>query len=295
LKSLQKRCRESGKSAQAEIDAGKIYFTSLNNQINLPIYIVAIQSKTKAMVAAEESDSEEDGPEIRPKKKSKTNSLPVDDLDDEEASLVAAIAPAADVYDDSFDMDDNFNNGGLSEEDRSLHDTDKGEENGEDDEMGEMEHGDEGRLGDFGGGVDNGVSSVVPLFSDNLNCYSQIEVKEEEDVKPLAKVQSKRMKTPSKTRVSSTKVKEDDFSPRMRCLAIASKNYIHELTALKTPFPLDNEDEREEYIWTMIQETAQTKSIYENAFNDAQNNPELHSLWLHLYDHLLPHSKPGIL
>lgn len=113
------------------------------------------------------------------------------------------------------------------------------------------------------------------FFFDNLNCYSQIEVKEEEDVKPFAKVQSKRMKTSSKTRGSSAKVKEDDFSPHMCRLAIASKNYIHELTVLKSPFPLDNEDDREEYIWTMIQETAQTKTIYQNTFNDAQNDPEL--------------------
>jgi hypothetical protein len=121
-----------------------------------------------------------------------------------------------------------------------------------------------------------------------LNCYSQIEVKEEEDVKPFAKVQSKRMKTPSKTRGSSTKVKEDDFSPHMCCLAIASKNYIRELTALKSPFPLDNEDDCEEYIWTMIQETAQTKTIYQNAFNDAFNDPELQLsmvtfVWLFLH------------
>jgi hypothetical protein len=71
-------------------------------------------------------------------------------------------------------------------------------------------------------------------------------------------------------------------------LFIASKNYIHELTALKSPFPLDNEDDREEYIWTMIQETAQTKTIYQNTFNDAQNDPELQLsivtfVWLSLH------------
>ena len=125
------------------------------------------------------------------------------------------------------------------------------------------------------------------FFFDNLNCYSQIEVKEEEDVKSFVKVQLKRMKTPSKTRGSSAKVK-NDFSPHMHCLAIASKNYICELTALKSPFPLDSKDDREEYVWTMIQETAQTKTIYQNAFNNAQNDPELQLsmvtfVWLSLH------------
>ena len=116
------------------------------------------------MVAAEESDSEEDGLETCLKKKSKTNSLPADDLDDDEASLAVAIAPAADIYDNSFNVDDNFenNNEGLSEEDKSLHDTNKGEENIEDDD--EMGHKDEGHLRVFGGGIDNGVSSVIILF-----------------------------------------------------------------------------------------------------------------------------------
>ena len=116
------------------------------------------------MVAAEESDSEEDGLETRPKKKSKTNSLPADDLDNEKASLAAAIAPAPDVYDNSFDVDDNFENDneGLSEEDKSSHDTDKGEENIEDDD--EMGHEDEGPLEVLGGGVDDRVSSVILLF-----------------------------------------------------------------------------------------------------------------------------------
>ena len=218
------------------------------------------------MVAAE-SDPEEDDLEMRPKKKSKTNnSLPGDDLDDEEAAFVAAIAPAANIYDNSFDMEND--NGDVSEEDKSTHDA---EENVGDDEMA---YGEEEPLGVFGGGVDNGVSSVVHLFADNLNCCLQIEVKEEEDVKPFA-TKAKRMKTPSKTRGSSNKVKEDDFSPHMRRLAIASKNYIRELTALKSPFPLDNEDDREEYVWAMIQKTAQTKEIYQDAFEDAQNDSEL--------------------
>ena len=57
----------------------------------MSIYAVAIQLKTKAMVATE-SDSEEEDLGMHPKKKSKTNSLPGDDLDDEEAAFMAAIA-----------------------------------------------------------------------------------------------------------------------------------------------------------------------------------------------------------
>jgi hypothetical protein len=107
----------------------------------------------------------------------------------------------------------------------------------------------------------------------NLNCCLQIEIQEEEDIKPFI---AKRMKTPSKTRGSGNKVKEDDFiSPHTRRLAIASKNYMRELTALKSPFPLDNEDDREEYVWAMIQKTAQTKEIYQDAFKDAQTDSEL--------------------
>jgi len=226
------------------------------------------------MVAAE-SDPEEDDLGMRPKKKSKTNSLPGDDLDEEEAAFKAAIAPAADVYDNSFDMEND--NGDVSEEDKSSHGTENAEENVEGDEMA---YGEEEPLGVFGGGVDNGVSSdnffffvlVILLLAVNLNCCLQIEVQEEEDIKPFV---TKRMKTPSKTRGSSNKVKEDDFSPHTRRLAIASKNYICELTALKSPFPLDNENHREEYIWAMIQKTAQTKEIYQDAFKDAQIDSEL--------------------
>ena len=114
------------------------------------------------MVAAE-SDPEEDDLGMRPKKKSKTNSLPGDDLDEEEAAFVAAIAPAAasaDIYDNSFDMEND--NGDVSEEDKSSHGTENAEENVEGDEMA---YGEEEPLGVFGGGVDNGVSSDFFLFS----------------------------------------------------------------------------------------------------------------------------------
>ena len=91
---------------------------------------------------------------------------PGDDLDDEEASLVARFAPAADVCHNSLDINDNFENDnrGLSEDDNeSPYDTEKDEENGEngenteDDDMG---HEDKDHLGDFGGGINNGVSSL---------------------------------------------------------------------------------------------------------------------------------------
>jgi hypothetical protein len=231
--------------------------------------------KTKAMVAAEESDSEDGGFETCLKKKLKTN-----DLDDEEASLVVVFTLAADVDDNPFDINDSFANynGSLSEDnnDKSSHNTNKGEENVENIEYDNTEHGNED-LADFEGGIDNGVSNLGLSFSNNFNCFSQIEVKEEENIKPFARAQSKEMKmqTPNKARGSGTKVKEDDFMPRTHCLAITSKNYIRELTALKSPFPLDDETEREEYIWTMIEETAQTKATHQNAFNNAQNNPEI--------------------
>jgi hypothetical protein len=83
------------------------------------------------------------------------------------------------------------------------------------------------------------------------------------------------MQMPNKARGSGTKVKEDDFTPHTHCLAITSKNYIKELTAPKSPFPLDDETEQEEYIWTMIEETTQTKATHQNAFNNTQNNPEI--------------------
>jgi hypothetical protein len=108
--------------------------------------------KTKAMVATKESDSEDGGSKTHPKKKSKTN-----DLDDEEASLVAAFALAADVDDNPFDINNSFANynGSLSEDNnnKSSHDTNKGEENVENIEYDDMEHGDED-LADFGGGID---------------------------------------------------------------------------------------------------------------------------------------------
>jgi hypothetical protein len=107
-----------------------------------------------------------------------------------------------------------------------------------------------------------------------------MEVKEE-DVKPLAKNKSNKGKLSTRkssdsrtinTRGSSTKVKEDDFSPRTRRLAIASKNYLRELTAIKSPFPLEDEADREEYVWSLIQETAQNKPIYQPALDMAMKD-----------------------
>ena len=47
---------------------------------------------------------------------------------------------------------------------------------------------------------------------------------------------------------SGNKVKEENFSPCTCRLAIASKNYMRELTAVQDPFPLKNDDDREEYL-----------------------------------------------
>jgi hypothetical protein len=106
--------------------------------------------KTKAMVAAEESDSEDWCFETRPKKKSKTNSfsaISTNDLDEEEASLAVPFALAADFDDHCFDINDNFENykeNLLEGNNKSGHDTDKGEENVEEHveniEYDEMEH-----------------------------------------------------------------------------------------------------------------------------------------------------------
>ena len=59
-------------------------------------------------------------------------------------------------------------------------------------------------------------------------------------------------------------MKEEDFSPKMRRLAIASKNYMRELTAVQNPFLLENDDDREEFIWKLIQDVAKLKDGYQS-------------------------------
>jgi hypothetical protein len=75
-----------------------------------------------------------------------------------------------------------------------------------------------------------------------------MEVKEEKDIKPFMKNESNKRKLSKSSDFktitahrSSAEVKEDDFSPRTHCLAIASKNYLQELTTIKSPFPLEDE------------------------------------------------------
>ena len=74
---------------------------------------------------------------------------------------------------------------------------------------------------------------------------------------------------------SGNKVKEEIFSPRTRRLAIASKNYMRELTAVQDPFPLKNDDDREEYIWKIIQDVAKLKDEYQATFEDASNDSQI--------------------
>jgi hypothetical protein len=76
-------------------------------------------------------------------------------------------------------------------------------------------------------------------------------------------------------RGSGNKVKEEHFSPRTRRLAITSKNYMRELTAVQNPFPLENDDDREDYIWKVIQDVAKLKDGYQGALEDASNDSQV--------------------
>ena len=70
-------------------------------------------------------------------------------------------------------------------------------------------------------------------------------------------------------------MKEENFSPATRRLAIASKNYMRELTAVQNPFPLENDDDREEYIWKVIQDIAKLKDGYQDALEEASNDSQI--------------------
>jgi len=76
-------------------------------------------------------------------------------------------------------------------------------------------------------------------------------------------------------RGSGNKVKEENFSPRTRRLAIASKNYLRELTAVQNPFPMENDEDREEFIWRLIQDTAQLKAGYQDALKAVSNDSQI--------------------
>lgn len=76
-------------------------------------------------------------------------------------------------------------------------------------------------------------------------------------------------------RGNGSKVKEEDFSPRTRRLAISSKNYMREITAVQNPFPLDNDDDREEYIWKIVQEVAKLKDGYQDALEEASSDSQV--------------------
>ena len=50
---------------------------------------------------------------------------------------------------------------------------------------------------------------------------------------------------------------------------------MHELTAVQDPFPLKNDDDREEYIWKIIQDVAKLKDEYQATFEDASNDSQI--------------------
>ena len=50
---------------------------------------------------------------------------------------------------------------------------------------------------------------------------------------------------------------------------------MRELTAVKNPFPLENDDDREDYIWKVIQEVAKLKDGYQDALEDASNDSQI--------------------
>lgn len=103
----------------------------------------------------------------------------------------------------------------------------------------------------------------------------------DEDVKPFkpkdAKVKTERTKENrlEGKRGSGNKVKEENFSPRTRRLAIASKNYIRELTAVQNPFPLENDEDREEFVWKTIMDVAKQKDGYQGALEDASKDSQI--------------------
>lgn len=74
---------------------------------------------------------------------------------------------------------------------------------------------------------------------------------------------------------SGNKVKEENFSPRTRCLAITSKNFMCELTAVQNPFPLENDEDREEYVWKIIQDVGKLKDGYQGALEDASKDSQI--------------------